>query len=321
MESTGNMISVGVDLHTTQFTVCALNAAGEILNEEIYPTDEEGYASFIGWAHEAEEKYEAEVQMTIEATGNARYFRNLMRHEGFNVLVINTMRFKVIVTSAKKTDRHDAYTIAMFLSRDMIPESYLCDQETEELRKLLSERSDLVTMIVKTKNKVHALLRGYGIKTTGSQFQSEKKRQQLINDLEDQTLYTEHAARTLKVLLETVTVLDKQVKRIEDLIDEFTECDEDVEVLESIPDVGKITASTIKAYVGDISRFNTYKQFSAYCGLTPFVKFSNESGYTCHITKRGLKELRTAMVQMVMEMLRCQERIGSMTLIILCTGR
>lgn len=317
MECTGNIISVGIDLHTTQFTVCALNAAGELINDDVYPTSDEGYAAFIGWAHEAEEKYEAEIQMAIEATGNARYFRNLMRHEGFSVLVINTMKFKMIVTSAKKTDRHDAYTIAMFLSKDMIPESYLCDQETEELRKLLSERSDLVTTIVKTKNKVHALLRGYGIKATGSQFQSEKKRQQLINDLEDQTLYTEHAAKTLKVLLETVTMLDKQVKELEDLIDEFTEGDEDVGILESIPGVGKITASTIKAYVGDISRFDTYKQFSAYCGLTPFVKFSNESGYTGHITKRGPKELRTAMVQMVMGMLRCQKKLGNMTLIIM----
>ena len=79
----------------------------------------------------------------------------------------------------------------------------------------------------------------------------------------------------------------------------------------------KITASTIKAYVGDISRFETYKQFSAYCGLTPFVRFSNDSGYIGHVTKSGPKELRIAMVQMVMGMLRVQKNIGGMTLIIM----
>ena len=36
---------------------------------------------------------------------------------------------------------------------------------------------------------------------------------------------------------------------------------------------------------------------------------------TSHITKRGPKELRTAMVQVVMGMLRVQKRIGGMTLI------
>ena len=49
-----------------------------------------------------------------------------------------------------------------------------------------------------------------------------------------------------------------------------------------------ITAFTIKAYVGDISRFETYKQFSAYCGLTPFVMFSNDSG-TLGILRREVR--------------------------------
>ena len=105
----------------------------------------------------------------------------------------------------------------------MLPESYLCDQETEELRKLLSERSDLVSVIVKTKNKIHNMLRGYGINTTGAQFQSKKKRQQLLNDLEDHKLYTKHAAKTLEMLLSTLTVLEEQVNEIELLIDEFIE--------------------------------------------------------------------------------------------------
>ena len=118
------------------------------------------------------------------------------------------------------------------------------------------------------------------------------------------------------MFLDNLTVLAEQVKLIEELIDEFTEGDEVVEILETIPGVGKITSSTIRSYVGDISRFETYKQFAAYCGLTPFVRFSNEHGFTGHITKGGPKELRTAMVQMVMGMLRIQKRLGAMSLLI-----
>lgn len=100
----------------------------------------------------------------------------------------------------------------------MIPESYLCDQPTEELRKLLSERADVVSLTVKTKNKVHALLRGYGKQTTAAQFQSERKRQQLLIGLEDYPLYTERAAKTLKKLLDALTALNEQVKEYEALI-------------------------------------------------------------------------------------------------------
>lgn len=212
------IVSVGIDLHTTQFTVCAITPAGDVLKEEQYQTTDEGYESFISWCHEVEKEHEVAIEMAIETTGSARYFRNMMQNEGFHVIVINTLHFKVVVQSSKKTDWHDAELIARYLSKDMLPESYLCDQETEELRKLLSERSDLITVIVKTKNKIHNMLRGYGISTTGAQFQSQKKRQQLLNDLKDHKLYTEHAAKTLEMLLSTLSVLEKQVNEIELLI-------------------------------------------------------------------------------------------------------
>lgn len=309
------IVSVGIDLHTTQFTVCAITPAGDVLKEGQYQTTDEGYGSFISWCHEVEKEHAVSIDMAIETTGSARYFRNMMQQEGFHVIVINTLQFKVVVQSSKKTDWHDAELIARYLSKDMLPECYLCDQETEELRKLLSERSDLITVIVKTKNKIHNMLRGYGIGTTGAQFQSKKKRQQLLNDLEDHKLYTEHAAKTLKMLLSTLSALEEQVNEIELLIDEFIEDDEVVERLETVPGIGKITASTIRAYIGDIDRFETYKQFAAYCGLTPFVRFSNNKGFTGHITKNGPTELRTAMVQAVMGMLRLQKSIGDLNII------
>ena len=60
MEWTSNMINVGIELHTTQFTVCALTPAGRrVLLEEVYETNDEGYEAFIRWAHEREEKYGA----------------------------------------------------------------------------------------------------------------------------------------------------------------------------------------------------------------------------------------------------------------------
>ena len=72
--------------------------------------------------------------------------------------VINTLKFKVINESTKKTDKHDASTISEFLSKDMLPESYLCGKETENIRRLLKSRERLVHSVVGQKNEVHALL-------------------------------------------------------------------------------------------------------------------------------------------------------------------
>jgi transposase len=308
-------VSVGIDLHKTQFTVCAITSTKEILFEKVYQTNDEGYKAFISECHTLEDKYGAHVSMAIEATSNARYFRNLMQKEGFFTLVINTLKFKVVTLSAKKTDKRDAFTIAEFLLKDMLPESYLCDQETEELRKLICERADLVSLIVRTKNRIHNMMLGYGIVTTATQFQSKKKRLLLLKGLEDHALITKRTVSTLNSFIQTLEILDEQVKALEALIEDFVQEDEDVQLLKTIPGVGKITATTIRAYVGDINRFATYKQFAAYCGLTPFVKFSNEKGFTGHITKNGPVELRTAMVQAVMGMLRLQRSLRYLSLI------
>jgi transposase len=55
-----------------------------------------------------------------------------MEAAGIGVKVINTLKFKVVNESVKKTDKHDAATIAEFLEKDMLPESCLCSRESEE---------------------------------------------------------------------------------------------------------------------------------------------------------------------------------------------
>ena len=98
-------VCVGVDLHKTQFTVHATNEeTGEVVLTGVYHTEKQGYEDFCESLHEIEAKEECRIELAVEATGNARYFKNKMESEGFGVLVVNTNKFKVITTSTKKTD-------------------------------------------------------------------------------------------------------------------------------------------------------------------------------------------------------------------------
>ena len=139
-------ICVGVDLHKLQFTVCAINEeTGEVVLTGVFKTNPEGYKEFCKNMHVAEGEQGCSVELAVEATGNARYFKNKMEAEGFSVLVVNTSKFKVITTSTKKTDANDAATLAFYLSKDMLPQSHLCDQTSEEIRRMLKTRSILVS--------------------------------------------------------------------------------------------------------------------------------------------------------------------------------
>lgn len=298
-------ICVGVDLHKMQFTVHAMNEeTGEVMLTEVYRTDSQGYKEFCNKLHSIEAEEECRIELAVEATGNARYFKNKMETEGFGVLVVNTSKFKVITMSTKKTDANDAATLSFYLSKDMLPQSHLCDQTSEEIRRMLKTRSILVSSTVKIKNQIHGMLLGYGIETTSAQFQSKKKRQELVNVLAEH-YFSQFTASSLEVTLNILDDIYAQVKKIEEQIKEMTKENETVELLMTMPGIGFVGATTIASYVDDISRFDgDFKKFSSYLGIIPSVHNSADTVRMGHITKRGPQELRTAFVQVAMGIIR-----------------
>lgn len=300
-------VFLGADLHKTQVTVHArIGDKVESLSEiKQYPTTEAGYSEFLKRISD----YRAagyEVKIGVESTGNTRFFKNRMEKAGAEVTVINTLKFKVINESAKKTDKHDASTISEFLAKDMLPESHICSQETENLRRLLKSRERLVHSIVGQKNEVHALLVSMGISDELRSLQSKKGRQKVLDTLLSRSdLVLE--AQSVKLMLQIIDQMTESVKAIEKQLAELTQDDEMVSRLMTIRGCGKITAWAIRAYTEDISRFANAKKYAAFCGLVPWVQDSNETVRHGKITKRGPQELRTAYVQLVLGIRRCRD--------------
>ena len=283
-------INVGVDLHKTQFTLCS--DRGGVRGQ--YATDEEGYQGLpVAGSRVAQAK--GPVRVGVESTGNTRYFKNRMEREGIEVRVINTLKFKVVNESVKKTDRHDAATIAEFLEKDMLPESRLCSEASEQIRRLLKVRTTLVRTTVTVKNQIHGLLTGLGMQDSKASLQSKRGRQKILD-----ALAGADNGLVVQPLFETIERLEENVKIIEREISKLTEDDRVVELLQTIPGCGPVTAWTIRAFTDDIGRFESFKKYSAYAGLVPWVQCSNMTEHYGRITKRGPEELRTALVQLVL---------------------
>ena len=316
MSRTDYRMCVGVDLHKTQLTVCVLNEeTGEVEFEDEFRTTDDGYEKFIEQMHKLESDSGYRTELAVEATGNARYFKNKMEAEGFGVVVVNTNKFKVIATSTKKNDANDAATLAYYLLKEMLPESHICDQTSEEIRRMLKTRSILVQATVKMKNQIHGMMLGYGIETNSSQLQSKKKRQELYQDLADHN-YSEFTASSLKVILDSLDEMQKQIKTIEAQIEKMTAEDRNKELLQTMTGIGAIGAATIAAYTKDMSRFNgDFKKFASYIGIVPSVKDSNTTIRRGKITKHGPQELRTAFVQVTMGIIRQPEKTSNWSLV------
>jgi transposase len=297
------MLNVGIDMHKTQFTICARSRKGE--GFAIYPTTAEGYQAFLAQAAEWQGKGE-EVRAAVESTGNTRYFKGRMEEAGIGVTVINTLKMKVVNESVKKTDKHDAATIAEFLEKDMLPESQLCSRASEQLRRLLKARETLVQACVVMKNQIHVLLTAEGMEDVKGSLQSKKGRQQVLNALK-----AGENGLAAQPLFETIERLEENIKGIEKQLRAMAKGDRMVELLMTIPGCGEICSWTIRAYTDDIKRFASPKKYASFAGLAPWVQNSNETVHHGRITKRGPKELRTALVQVVMGLRRMKKKTAS----------
>jgi len=299
---------IGVDLHKKQFTIYILHVSGEGIYK-IFSTEEEGYRLFIKLLNESKERG-FEVKIAVESTGNTRYFKNRIEKEGYEVKVINTMKFKVVNESINKTDKRDAKVIAEFLQKDILPEAKLCGEESELLRRLVSVRNVMVCTKVKLKNQIHGILLGMGIKTKSGQLNSKKGRKKIIDTLE-----AVNNKNIIELLVNSIEGIEEKIKKIEEEMEELTKKDRVVEILKSISGTGSTCAITVRAHIDDIKRFDHYKKLSSFSGLVPWVNCSDEKRYYGKITKRGASELRTALVQMVLGMIRCKSERNNILMI------
>jgi len=292
-------INIGVDLHKHQFTNYYLCKNDGVYGK--FSTDEKGFSSFKIELKQMLEKG-FKVRLAVESTGNTRFFKNEIEKLGVEVFVVNTLKFKVVNESVNKTDRHDAKTLAEFLSKDMLPLVTLSSEKSEKLRRLVNVRRELVKTRVKMKNMIHGMLLSFGIETKAGLLNSKKGLDKVIGLISD-----EENKIIAETIINAIKKLSEQIIEIEEKMKKMAEGDRAVEILESLSGTGFLNAITVRSYIDDIKRFSHYNKFSGYCGLVPWVSCSDKTEHYGKITKRGPIELRTAIVQMVIGMLRCKD--------------
>ncbi|TCZ79362.1 IS110 family transposase [Paenibacillus albiflavus] len=106
-----------------------------------------------------------------------------------------------------------------------------------------------------------------------------------------QNIAINHYIQLLKSYQSSITDLQNQMKSAAESLAPY-------HLLKSIPGVGPLTAATIVAEIGDIKRFPSVKQLTAFAGLDSSVYQSGTfKSNQNHISKRGSSYLRTALYQ------------------------
>jgi transposase len=192
----------------------------------------------------------------------------------------------------KKTDPHDARALALYLSKNMLPEVRMEDKEHGQLASLTQTRDTLVKLRTALKNKVNNILSARGLNLAREALSSEKKLAEVLELPFDEIVRIE-----LRVIVEQIRSLNKSIAELEKTIGEEGSKLEGHKCLSSIKGIGKITGAILLSAIGDVNDFAEEGHLASYFGIVPRVSNSNETERSGRIHKRGAKLGRTALVQ------------------------
>lgn len=273
---------IGVDLHRNCFTVCLIAENGRKYVSE-YRLEE--IDRFLCRVRPTDE-------VAVEVTGNTRLFYDLVAPHVARVAVVNPSEFRVIRQSTKKTDKHDACALALFLSKNLLPEVRMKDKQHAELASLAQTRDALVKQRTALKNKVNNLLSSQGINLKRESLSSEKGLREVLGMKFAPLMEIE-----LEVLVEQIRAINASVAKLEETIKKEGSKLSGHKNLKSIKGIGDLGATILLSVIGDVNDFADEGKLAAYFGIVPRVSNSNETERSGRITKRGTKLGRTTLVQ------------------------
>jgi len=273
---------IGVDLHTTQITVCYLKATGEFEMKKYQLCEIEKFISSL----------QQDDEIAVEATCNTRWFYEQVNKAVKRVVLVNPRQFEVVKNSVKKTDKNDAINLARFLRADLLPEVRAKAEAAEKVQSLVNTRTKLVRLKTSLINKIYALYVANGRKLKKTTLASEKGLDKVL--LEQ---WTAIERIELEIILEQIRSLKVSIGKLDKAVKEEASQLEGYQSLVSMAGIGSLSAGVLLAVIGQVKDFGTADKLASYFGIVPRVSNSADSVNHGRITKRGNKTGRTTLVQ------------------------
>ena len=279
------MIHVGIDLHSRNMTLVAINDNGKLLKEQKLTNTPANLNRFFS-------QFTHPVQAVVECTSYWYWVSDWCCAHQIPLTLAHAKMLKAISYAKVKTDSVDARTLAELLRVGLIPEAHQCRRDQRDLRELtrgrlrmIERRSSLQSSLWQLASKYNVIVQDVGWRYL----------RQLEAFLAERLPVVAHLEAEL--LLRQIRLVQDQVGVLEQAIEQQAGFHEQVERLKALPGFGLVCAWTVIAEIGDISRFPSAKQFTSYCRLVPGSKDSGGKHRHRSKNKDGNRYLRIAFNQ------------------------
>lgn len=257
-----NPCALGWDNHRkfSKVSVMERTADGEIRAVErarLEHCDKEAMRTWL--AH-----LDPEMPVALEATFGWPWVADLLEELGHPVHLAHPPVIRALAKHEAKTDRCDSDRLGKFQLRGILPESYLAPPEVRQRRERTRYRMALSALRTAVKNRAQAVLHRHGILHDFSDLFGKAGRRFL-----DDLALPDGSRQALQGSLQLLDSITRLIDEVEKWMVENLEEDAHVRLLMTIPGIGLILAHVIRAEIGEIERFPTFRHLASYSGLAP----------------------------------------------------
>lgn len=289
---------IGADLHKKSITFCVVELAGGkivVKHRRRMPCKNTDLLSKYMSSHQP-------YKLVVETTIGYDWFASLAEKTAERVVLAHAGKMRVIAESTRKTDKIDAYVLAEFLAKDMIPEAWRPTPRVRQHRSLVRRRSKVQSRVTSIKNTTRGIVTRYNADRADlfSKLGWEETMKLKLHEEERWVLEDLH-----EDLEENRTRLAKLDARLVDFASTASVREAEARaILATVPSVGPVTIDTVLAELGDWDRFRCADAVAAFAGLAPGVRESDGKRYDLKLTKAGSPLLRWVMIQLAHRMKR-----------------
>jgi transposase len=233
-----------------------------------------------------------EDSLVVEATANAFQVHDALAPHAHSVIIVHPPHLSIIVHARVKTDKKAAYQLARLHAKGLLAGIWVPPQEVRDLRTLVAQRRKMMALKTQAKNRLQGVLHRYSFPLPeGPLFHPDQRSWWL------HLPFTKLELVRIESDWDTLEFAERQIDRLEDHMAAWAAQDERIPLLIQLTGIGLITAVTVLAAIGDITRFPDANHLVGYAGLGVRVHDSGLTRHTGGITKAGRRDLRGALVE------------------------
>lgn len=274
--------TIGIDTSDRKIDVCVFDGERIVLEEQV-ALSRERIDDYFGMR--------SRCRVVLEIGTHSPWLSRALEKLGYEVLVANPLKFRMICASQRKDDRTDAETLARVGHMDpslLHPVKHRGEAVQAGLA-VVRSRAAQVRSRTQLINHARGLTKSWGERLPAS---SSASFHHLAASI------PEPLRDALGPVFASVEHLNQQIRDADRRIVELVEVSfPEAKILQTVPGVGALTALTFVLTLETPGRFETSRSVGAYTGLSPAKRQSGDLDAQQPITKHGDRHLRWLLVQ------------------------